>query len=155
MEYIKDKRTKNLSLCDIHVGDWVQEWSPAAERYSPPLKVSSIHWDGTIYLVPDDEHHCDPVETEIENVDALPIDGDLLRGFGFDKDGDFYSFNACGYLIMATDNQLDVMDFSYIDRHEESAELGGIAYMHELQQALYEERNFIGFFNPEWKGVER
>ena len=32
---------------------------------------------------------------------------------------------------------------------------GDIAYMHELQQALYEERNFIGSFNPEWKGVDK
>lgn len=30
-----------------------------------------------------------------------------------------------------------------------------IAYIHELQQALSEERNFIGNFNIEWKGVEK
>ena len=27
MEYKKDTRTKNLTLRDIHVGDWVQVWS--------------------------------------------------------------------------------------------------------------------------------
>ena len=84
MEYRKDKRTKNLTLRDIHIGDWVQEWSPIPEKYSPPMKVSCINYDGTVYLVPDDEHYCDPVETEIENVDALPICADLLRGFGFE-----------------------------------------------------------------------
>ena len=50
MEYKTDKRTKNLTLRDIHVGDWVQVWSEQAERYSPPLKIISIHDDGTIYL---------------------------------------------------------------------------------------------------------
>ena len=54
---------------------------------------------------------------------------------------------------MAQDNQLDVMDFFYNDKYGESASLGDIAYMHELQQSLYDERNFIGTFNPEWKGV--
>ena len=83
MEYKTDKRTKNLTLRDIHVGDWVQEWSPMAERYSPPMKVSCINYDGTVYLVSDDENYCNPDEIEIENVDALPITPELLKGFGF------------------------------------------------------------------------
>ena len=84
MEYKKEKRTKNLTLRDIHVGDWVQEWNPIVERYSPPMKVSCINYDGTVYLVPDDENYCTPYETEIENVDALPITPELLKGFGFE-----------------------------------------------------------------------
>ena len=168
MEYQKDKRTKNLTLRDIHVGDWVQVWSEQTERYSPPLKITQICDDGTIYLVTDDEERCTPWEENIKDIDALPIDADLLRGFGFEKlDGDllrglgfeklcdnfYYSKN--GTSVMAQDNQLDVMDFFYIDKYGESTKLGDIAYMHELQQALHEERNFIGFFNPEWKGIER
>ena len=116
------------------------------------MKVSCINYDGTVYLVPDDEHYCDPVETEIENVDALSIDADLLRGFGFEKSGDFYSFKNS---VFAIDKQLDVMDFFCIDKYGESVSLGDIAYMHELQQAVSEERNFIGTFEPEWKGIEK
>ena len=56
---------------------------------------------------------------------------------------------------MAQDNQLDVMDFFYNDKYGESASLGDIAYMHELQQTLHEERNFIETFEPEWKGIEK
>ena len=84
MEYKKDKRTENLTLRDIHVGDWVQVWSEITERYSPPLKIISIHDDGTIYLVTSDEERCTPFEENINNVDALPITTDLLQGFGFD-----------------------------------------------------------------------
>ena len=145
MEYRKDKRTKNLTLREIHIGDWVQEWSPIPEKYSPPMKVSCINYDGTVYLVPDDEHYCDPVETEIENVDALPIDADLLRGFGFEQIRDkdayryyhnndfFYSVYDCGLHV---NNPL--FYFSTI-------------YFHELQNALakYFDINF------KWKGVRK
>ena len=152
MEYKKDARTKNLTLRDIHVGDWVQVWSEQAERYSPPLKIIQICDDGTIYLVESDEERPTPWEEDIKNVDALPIDADLLRGFGFEKSGDFYSFKNS---IFAIDKQLDVMDISYIDKYGETIYWEDIGYMHELQQALSEERNFIGNFKLEWKGIER
>lgn len=155
MEYRKDKRTKNLTLRDIHVGDWVQVWSELTERYSPPLKIIQICDDGTIYLVTSDEERPIPWEEDIKNVDALPIDSDLLRGFGFEKlCGNFY-YSKNGTSVMAQDNQLEVMDFFCIDKYGESASLGDIAYMHELQQALHEERNFIGNLIIEWKGIER
>lgn len=152
MEYKKDNRTKNLTLRDIHVGDWVQVWSEETERYSPPLKITQICDDGTVYLIIDEENRLDPWEENIKDIDALPIDTDLLRGFGFEKLRDNYYYNK-GSFVMAQDNQLDVMDFFYIDKYGESVKLGDIAYMHELQQALHEERNFIGTFKPEWKGL--
>ena len=155
MEYKKDKRTKNLTLRDIHVGDWVQVWSEQAERYSPPLKIIQICDDGTIYLVTSDEERPTPWEEDIKDVDALRIDGDILVGFGFEKLCDNYYYSKEGASVMAQDNQLDVMDFFCIDKYGESTSLGDIAYMHELQQALYEERNFIGSFNPGWKGVDK
>ena len=155
MEYKKDKRTENLTLRDIHVGDWVQVWSEITERYSPPLKIISIHDDGTIYLVTSDEERPTPLGEDIKNVDALLIDGDILVGFGFEKLCDNYYYSKEDTFVMAQDNQLDVMDFFYNDKYGESAPLGDIAYIHELQQALSEEKNFIGNFNIEWKGILR
>ena len=84
MEYKKDKRTKNLTLRNIHVGDWVQVWSETTERYSPPLKITQIYDDGTVYLVGSEEERPTPWEEDIKNVDALPITPELLQGFGFD-----------------------------------------------------------------------
>ena len=155
MEYRKDKRTKNLTLRDIHVGDWVQVWSEQTERYSPPLKIIQICDDGTIYLVTSDEERPTPWEENIKDIDALPIDGDLLRGFGFEKLCDNFYYSKDGASVMAQDKQLGVLDFFCIDKYGESVKLGDIAYMHELQQALYEERDFIETFEPEWKGVEK
>ena len=155
MEYKTDKRTKNLTLRDIHVGDWVQVWSEQAERYSPPLKITQICDDGTIYLVTSDEEIPMPWEEDIKNVDALPIDGDILVGFGFEKLCDNFYYSKEGASVMAQDKQLGILDFFCIDKYGESVKLGDIAYMHELQQALYEERDFIETFNPEWKGIEK
>ena len=154
MEYRKDKRTKNLTLRDIHVGDWVQVWSEQAERYSPPLKIMQICDDGTIYLVTSDEERPTPWEEDIKNVDALPITPELLIGFGFEADllKEFYEYKNS---VFAEDKQLDVMDISYIDKYGETVYLEDIEYMHELQQALYEERYFIETFKPEWKGVDK
>ena len=155
MEYKKDKRTKNLTLRDIHVGDWVQVWSETTERYSPPLKIIQICDDGTIYLIGSDEERPTPWEEDIKDVDALPIDGDILVGFGFEKLCDNYYYSKEGVSVMAQDKQLGVLDFFCIDKYGESVKLGDVAYMHELQQALYEERDFIGTFKPEWKGIKR
>ena len=155
MEYKKDKRTKNLTLRDIHVGDWVQEWSPLTERYDPPTKVMSISDDGDVLLIYDDKHRLTPNEARIENIDALPIDADLLRGFGFEKLCDNFYYSKDGASVMAQDKQLGVLDFFCIDKYGESVSLGDIAYMHELQQALHEERNFIETFKLEWKGIEK
>ena len=154
MEYRKDKRTKNLTLRDIHVGDWVQVWSERAERYSPPLKITQICDDGTIYLVTSDEERCTPWEEDIKNVDALEITPELLIGFGFEEDllERFYVYKNS---VFAENKQLTVMDISYLDRYGEAIYLEDIEYMHELQQALYEERDFIETFEPEWKGVDK
>ena len=84
MEYKKDKRTMNLTLRDIHVGDWVQVWSEMTERYSPPLKITQICDDGTVYLIGSEEERPTPWEEDIKNVDALPITPELLQGFGFE-----------------------------------------------------------------------
>lgn len=84
MEYKKDVRTENLTLRDIHVGDWVQVWSEITERYSPPLKIIQICDDGTIYLVTSDEERATPWEENIKNVDVLPFTFDILKGFGFE-----------------------------------------------------------------------
>ena len=155
MEYRKDKRTKNLTLRDIHVGDWVQEWSPLTERYDPPTKVMSISDDGDVLLIYDDKHRLTPDEARIENIDALPIDADLLRGFGFEKFCDNFYYSKDGASVMAQDKQLGVLDFFCIDKYGESVSLGDIAYMHELQKALHEERNFTETFKLEWKGIEK
>ena len=150
MDYKKDKRTENLTLREIHVGDWVQVWSETTERYSQPLKIISIHDDGTIYLVTSDEERTTPWEEDIKNVDALPITKELLQGFGFD--------------VAQKDYQKDEYDITY--NGKKLYELWVLSnsciletpwlsyeYFHEFMDGMCDE--FPEILNLEWKGVEK
>ena len=150
MEYRKDKRTKNLSLRDIHVGDWVQVWSETTERYSPPLKITQICDDGTIYLVTSDEERPTPFEEDIKNVDALEITKELLQGFGFDvvpKDYPKDEFNIlyngkkiCELWMCSNLCTLETPWQSY-------------EYFHEFMDGMYD--RFHELLSLEWKGGEK
>ena len=150
MKYETHKRTKNLTLRDIHVGDWVQVWSDTTERYSPPLKITQICDDGTIYLIISEENRLDPWEENIKDIDALPIDADLLRGFGFkvsavyqDWDEQYqdvmYAATYAGQIRYAKDNIMYFWTCGY-----------ECQYLHELVD--YWHRNHVGV-KLEWKGV--
>ena len=150
MEYKKDKRTKNLTLRDIHVGDWVQVWSKQAERYSPPLKIISIHDDRTVYLVTSDDERCTPLEEDIKNVDGLPITTELLKGFGFDvvqkdypKDEYYIIYNGkkiCELWMCSNLCTLETPWQSY-------------EYFHEFMGHMY--YVLPKTIKLEWKGVEK
>ena len=150
MEYKTDKRTKNLTLRDIHVGDWVQVWSEQAERYSPPLKIISIHDDGTVYLVTSDEERPTPLEEDIKNVDALPIDKEILKGFGFEvipKD------------FPKGESEVFYKD-DYICEFKEYVHGCELKYMYNcyeyFQQFLDEMFDYYQeLLNLQWKGVEK
>ena len=151
MEYRKDKRTKNLTLRDIHVGDWVQVWSEQTERYSPPLKIIQICDDGTIYLVTSDEERCTPWEEDIKNVDALPMTPELLMGFGFELER--VKLTSCYYAVfynkkriceawIFSDGRLEIDHLHY-----------NYEYFHDFLQAT--NRRFQIIDKLEWKGIER
>ena len=138
MEYRKDERTKNLTLRDIHVGDWVQVWSETTERYSPPLKIIQICDDGTIYLVTSDEERPTPWEEDIKNVDALPITSELLKGFELEVK----HVDGFGRMLLHKNN---------LTGFTESVVLS-FRYIHELI-------DYLAIYMPsvklEWKGIER
>ena len=150
MEYRKDKRTENLTLRDIHVGDWVQVWSETTERYSPPLKIIQICDDGTIYLVTSDDERCTPLEEDIKNVDALQITPELLKGFGFDVVQKDYPKDE--YDIIYNGKKIcELWMFSNLCTLEtpwQSSE-----YLHEFIDEMCHELPEI--LNLEWKGVEK
>ena len=149
MEYRKDKRTKNLTLRDIHVGDWVQVWSEYTERYSPPLKIIQICDDGTIYLVGSDEERPTPWEEDIKNVDALPIDADLLRGFGFEVvRKDYPADNEVFY------NGKKICElWQYNKIYEITTPWHSYWYFHQFIDDIYE--RFPEILKLEWKGIEK
>lgn len=152
MEYKKNKRTKNLTLRDIHVGDWVQVWSEQTERYSPPLKIISIHDDGTIYLVTSDEERCTPFEENIKNVDALPITPELLKGFGFVVNGVSLPYSKRKSLVFYKDKEICSL-IKIICYYKILIPGYSYKYFHDFIQGVYS--GFPEILNLEWKGVEK
>lgn len=164
MEYKKDKRTKNLTLRDIHVGDWVQVWSEQTERYTPPLKIIQICDDGAIYLVGSDEERPTPWEEDIKNVDALPIDADLLRGFGFSKLS--LSLELANKMLINSNSACEHEIFKlknfplYVDLVEHAAYKMQKDYCHKIYYNNFNDLQHNLFYwlpdiNFEWKGVEK
>ena len=149
MEYKKDKRTKNLTLRDIHVEDWVQVWSEITERYSPPLKIIAICDDGTIYLVTSDEERPTPWEEDIKNVDALPITKELLQGFGFDVVQKDYPNDE--YDIIYNGEKICEL-WEYIDCYQIETPWDSYEYFHDFMDGMRYE--FPEIFKLEWKGVQ-
>ena len=156
MEYKKDKRTKNLTLRDIHVGDWVQVWSEQTERYSPPLKIISIHDDGTIYLVTSNEERCTPLEENIKNVDALEITPELLKGFGFVLKDTSYSYSKDDSIVLYKDEQICSMMKLHC-YYKILIPYYSFRYFHEFIQGMYEcsQKKLNLEYNLEWKGGEK
>lgn len=153
MEYKTDKRTNNLTLRDIHVGDWVQVWSEQTERYSPPLKIIQICDDGTIYLVTSDDERPTPFEDDIKNVDALPVTKKLLQGFGFDvakkeytKDEYNIIYNGEKICELWVRNNLCTLETPW----------HSYEYFHEFIGFMYEIYDmFPKTPKLEWKGIEK
>ena len=148
MKYKKDKRTKNLTLRDIHVGDWVQVWSEATERYSPPLKITQICDDGTVYLEGYEEGRPALWVEDIKNVDALEITRELLEGFGFSIDREIDNHVNESILLgsvkiaelWALGNGFEILSKSF---HK---------YFHSFVYETVEEFPILG--ELEWKGVQ-
>lgn len=142
--YKTDMRTKNLTLRDIHVGDWVQVWNETTKGYSPPSRIVSIYEDGIIYLATNDKEGLELRKENIKNVDALPIHSDLLKGFGFKQITNFGEFRYKDYSFEYS----ILTGILYIGEVDSS-----IRYFHDLQNELnmYFSDEQLKF---EWKGVE-
>ena len=136
MEYKKDKRTKNLTLRDIHVGDWVQVWSEITERYSQPRKITQICDDGIVYLEGNEEGRPTLWVEDIKNVDALDITPDLLIGFELEVK----HVDGLGRMLFHKNNITDFTGDVVLKR-----------YIHEL---IDEFEMYPSPIKIEWKGVQ-
>ena len=151
MNYKEDKRTKNLSLRDIHVGDWVQAWDEITKRYTPPERITGIFDDGTVYTMVDPEQG-DPFEYDISEIDAIPIDENILKGFGFTI-GE--SNEICGgttAFIFYKNIHIGHL-YKFNNGHTACTVKGmDCSYMHEFCAIIYD---LYSDLKLEWRGVEK
>jgi hypothetical protein len=129
----KTKRTKNLSIREIHVGDWVQAWNPWKKSYTKPMKLKIIA--ETVVTHTDDGYtHF----IKVENIDALPITKDILVALGFQEimnSGWFiYRDNQIKYSLNTHTLHLKLKD-TYYD----------VIHFHQLQQILFNNDYEIDF----------
>lgn len=137
----EDKRTKNLTLRNIHVGDWVQIWCSEKGEYDRPLLVSSVDLDGMVGLA---ESYGNGLRcslygsVDISNVDAIPITPAWLREFGFEvemyKNGDGkirYNGEALAFLRRRCEVGRDCVGI-LLDKKTDDFVVRDMMYMHEV-----------------------
>ena len=73
---------KHLTLQDVCVGDYVQEWLEIPGKWGMPMYVDGIFADGDLYLK-FDGNEADPWEANVIDVYDIPIDWGILSHFGF------------------------------------------------------------------------
>lgn len=142
----KEYRLENLTLRDIHVGDWVQIWNRQKKAYSRPMMVSNIDITGTVGLVEDPDDCLKDIlytQADIKDIDGILISQEALRGFGFE---------------IGDETKVDY-SVRYEDKHLITVRKGSRTkyqfcfdqfYMHEI---LWEIENVYGI-RAKWKGLE-
>lgn len=73
---------QHLTVNDIVLGDYVQEWSEIPGNWSMPMYVDGIFGEGDLYLN-FDGNEADPWDAKIKDVFDIPIDWGILPHFGF------------------------------------------------------------------------
>lgn len=148
------RKNKHLTLNDIHVGDWVQEYSGIAKRMSCPLVVKDIFADGSLNLGFDNEKYSEfePMESFDKDIYGIELNEEILEGFGFERkanDGYDWLLRYEEYSILfGLPNKVlfyKNADESYIHTLEEP-------FIHELQHSFYKQTGMP--LKLEWKGVE-
>lgn len=141
----------HLTLQDIRIGDWVQEYSEITDKFSMPMYVSSIFEDGTVYL-DFNGNEGDIWEANIEDIAPIKIGTDILKGFGFE-----YDQEVCDFNLQVDSSDVYVHRFQYdpnkwvVQFGEDVRYTPTCANIHELQHAYYE---YVG--KPlvlSWKGI--
>lgn len=75
---------KHLTINDICIGDYVQEWLEIPGKWGTPLYIDGIFGNGDVYL---DlvGNEADPFDSNVRDIYDIPIDFEILSHFGFNE----------------------------------------------------------------------
>lgn len=143
----------HLNLADLHIGDWVQEYSDITGRLSCPMYIFALFEDGTVYLN-FNGNEADIWEAEIKDLRPIAVDEDILKGFGFSKvkndtdwhlhhNGDRIDFDVNNHFMKSHSNHSEDMPFLVFT----------CLYVHTMQHLYYEHTQYPLIL--EWKGVKQ
>lgn len=148
------RENEHLTLNDIHVGDWVQEYSGIVKRMSCPLVVKDIFADGSVNLGFDNERYSEfePMESFDKDIYGIELNEEILEGFGFERKANGYYIWLLRYegysILCGLSNKVlfyKNADENYIDTLDKP-------FIHELQRSFYKQTGTP--LKLEWKGVE-
>ena len=134
-------KENHLTLNDINVGDYVQEWSEIPGKWSMPMYVDGIFGDGDLYLN-FEGNEADPWDAKIKDVFDIPIDWGLLPHFGFSEEV-IHLFQLEQGDWMVTVHVLKVCNKFYgnvmiSNKDGKSILLGCVCSIRELQHKFYD-----------------
>ena len=142
---------RHLNLADLHIGDWVYQYSDITEKPLCPMYVTALFEDGNVYL-DFNGNEADIWEAEIKDIRPIIIDEDILKGFGFRKGP-----HRTDWLYDVDDLQIvfdaNPCSMNFFVRHQD----GGTSpcfdsyYIHQLQDVYC--RFTQKPLNLNWKGI--
>lgn len=127
----------HLTLNDIHVGDYVREYSEIVGKFSLPMCVCGIFPNGEVYL-DINGHEGDVFESNIEDIASIPISEEILRGFGFG-----YLSEEDRWVLKASEAEVSVERLAdrksawFMADHKYSSRGEVVSTVHALQQSYY------------------
>lgn len=132
---------QHLTVNDIVLGDYVQEWSEIPGNWSMPMYVDGIFGEGDLYLN-FDGNEADPWDANVKDVYDIPIDWGILSHFGF--------FEADKHLFVMEreDWMLSVYVFkacntfrayTVLQKRDMAVNLGEVNSIRALQHKFYDE----------------
>jgi hypothetical protein len=137
------KKTEQLSLYDLRIGDYIQEWREIPGVFSMPMYVSCIFDDGDLYLN-FDGNEADPWDANVKDVYDIPIDWGILPHFGFfEEDHHLFELEQGDWMVMV--HVLKICNIFHANvmlsnkMNGKAVLLGCVYSIRELQHKFYDE----------------
>lgn len=132
----------HLTLRDICICDYVQEWLEIPKKLAMPMYVDGIFGDGSLYLN-FDGNEADPWDANVKDVYDIPIDSDILPHFGFEEiDKDMFRIDVgelrlCVHVFKVYNVSLATATIS--NKNGKIIILGWVNSIRKLQHLFYDE----------------
>jgi len=132
---------QHLTVNDITIGDFVQEWSKIPGKWSMPMYVDGIFGEGDLYLN-FDGNEADPWDAKVKDVFDIPIDWGILPHFGFfEADSHLFQLEKGDWMVMV--HVLKVCNTFHSNvmlsnKNGKSVLLGCVYSIRELQHRFYD-----------------
>ena len=132
---------EHLTLQDIRIGDYIQEWREIPGKWGTPMYVDSIFSDGSLYLNLEG-NEADPFDANVKDVYDIPIDWGILPHFGFfESDTHLFvlevgEWQLAVHVLKVYNNFIANAMLS--NKNGETVLLGCVCSIRELQHKFYE-----------------